>query len=66
MRHMRAIQVTTLDGPKAVQLVDLPAPTPGEGQVLVDVHAVGVTFPDVLQTWGEYQFKVPLPFVPGS
>jgi NADPH2:quinone reductase len=63
---MRAIQVTTLDGPKAVQLVDLPAPTPGEGQVLVDVHAVGVNFPDVLQTRGEYQFKVPLPFVPGS
>jgi NADPH2:quinone reductase len=63
---MRAIQVTTLDGPKAVQLVDIPAPAPGEGQVLVDVHAVGVNFPDVLQTRGEYQFKVPLPFVPGS
>jgi NADPH2:quinone reductase len=63
---MRAIHVTTLDGPKAVQLVDLPAPTPGEGQVLLDVHAVGVNFPDVLQTRGEYQFKVPLPFVPGA
>jgi NADPH2:quinone reductase len=63
---MRAIQVTTLDGPKAVQLVDLPAPTPGEGQVLLDVHAVGVNFPDVLQTRGEYQIKVPLPFVPGA
>jgi NADPH2:quinone reductase len=62
---MRAIQVTTLDGPKAVQLVDLPAPVSPD-QVVVDVHAVGVNFPDVLQTRGEYQIKVPVPFVPGS
>jgi NADPH2:quinone reductase len=62
---MRAIQVTTLDGPKAVQLVDLPAPE-SQGQVLVDVHAVGVNFPDVLQTRGLYQMKPALPFIPGS
>jgi NADPH2:quinone reductase len=62
---MRAIQVTTLDGPKAVQLLDLPEPA-GDGQVVVDVHAVGVNFPDVLQTRGLYQIKPPLPFVPGS
>jgi NADPH2:quinone reductase len=34
--------------------------------VLVDVHAAGVSFPEVLQTRGEYQFKPELPFVPGS
>ncbi|HUR52146.1 MAG TPA: NADPH:quinone oxidoreductase family protein [Mycobacteriales bacterium] len=62
---MRAIQVTSLDGPKAVQLVDLPPPD-SPGQVVVEVHAVGVNFPDVLQTRGEYQMKVPLPFVPGG
>jgi NADPH2:quinone reductase len=62
---MRAIQVTSLDGPKAVQLVDLPAPANPE-QVVIDVHAVGVNFPDVLQTRGLYQIKMPLPFVPGS
>ena len=39
--------------------------TPGSG-VLVDVHAAGVSFPEVLQTRGEYQFKPPLPFIPGS
>ena len=39
--------------------------TPGSG-VLVDVHAAGVSFPEVLQTRGEYQIKPPLPFVPGS
>ncbi|MDX6267093.1 MAG: NADPH:quinone reductase [Frankiales bacterium] len=62
---MRAIQVTTLDGPKAVQLVDIPEPDPGNG-VLVDVHVAGVNFPDVLMSRGEYQMKPELPFVPGS
>jgi NADPH2:quinone reductase len=69
---MRAIQIVDLSGPdEALKLVDLPDPepshmlTPGEG-VLVDVHAAGVSFPEVLQTRGEYQMKPPLPFVPGS
>jgi NADPH2:quinone reductase len=62
---MRAIQVTTLDGPRSVELVDLPDPG-GRGQVVVDVHAAGVNFPDVLQTRGLYQIKPQLPFVPGS
>src|SRR6187200_588488 len=69
---MRAIQITDLTGPdSALQLVDLEEPeashpmTPGEG-VVVDVHAAGVSFPEVLQTRGEYQIKPPLPFVPGS
>jgi NADPH:quinone reductase len=69
---MRAIQIVDLSGPDgALKLVDLPDPepshmlTPGEG-VLVDVHAAGVSFPEVLQTRGEYQMKPPLPFVPGS
>ena len=61
---MRAISVTSLDGPKAVQLVDVPAPT-AEG-VLVDVHIAGVNFPDVLMSRGEYQMKPELPFIPGS
>jgi NADPH:quinone reductase len=69
---MRALQITELTGPdSALQLVDLAEPeashpmTPGEG-VVVDVHAAGVAFPEVLQTRGEYQVKPPLPFVPGS
>src|ERR1700756_5466424 len=60
---MRAIQVTTLDGPKAVQLVDVPEPT---GELIVEIHACGVNFPDVLQTRGLYQIKPELPFIPGS
>lgn len=68
---MRAIQISELGGPDALELVDLPEPdashmlTPGEG-VLIDVEAAGVSFPEVLQTRGEYQFKPPLPFVPGG
>ena len=62
---MRAIQVTALDGPAAVQLVDVPEPDPGSG-VLVEVHAAGVNFPDVLMSRGEYQMKPELPFIPGS
>jgi len=63
---MRAVQISTLDGPTAVQVVDLPEPTPGPQDVLVDVHVAGVTFPEVLQTRGLYQVKPELPFVPGS
>jgi NADPH2:quinone reductase len=69
---MRAVQITELSGPQsALQLVELPEPDPrqplipGDG-VLIDVHAAGVSFPEVLQTRGEYQLKPELPFVPGS
>jgi NADPH:quinone reductase len=66
------MQITELTGPaSALSLVELPDPepshmlTPGSG-VVVDVHAAGVSFPELLQTRGEYQIKPPLPFVPGS
>ena len=69
---MRAMQITELTGPaSALALADVAEPeadhflTPGSG-VLVDVHAAGVSFPELLQTRGEYQLKPPLPFVPGS
>ena len=69
---MRALQITELSGPRsALAAVEVPEPepshmlTPGSG-VVVDVHAAGVSFPEVLQTRGEYQVKPPLPFVPGS
>ena len=69
---MRAVQIVDLTGPEsALAEVDIPEPepshplTPGEG-VVVDVHAAGVSFPEVLQTRGLYQIKPELPFVPGS
>ena len=63
---MRAVQITRLDGPEALEVVDVPVPEARPGTVLVDVHAAGVTFPEVLQSRGEYQLKPDLPFVPGS
>lgn len=63
---MRAVQVVSLDGPEAVRVTDVDDPRPAPNQVLIDVHAAGVTFPDVLLTRGEYQLKPEPPFVPGS
>ena len=46
-------------------LKEVPTPDPGTGEVLVEVRAAAVNFPDLLQTRGEYQHKPPLPFIPG-
>jgi NADPH2:quinone reductase len=63
---MKAVQITTLDGPSAVELVELPSPEPSPDQVLIRVHAAGVAFPEVLQSRGLYQMKPDLPFTPGA
>ena len=63
---MRAAVVTRLDGPDAVEVVDVPAPEVPAGQVLIDVAAAGVAYPDVLLTRGQYQLKPPPPFTPGA
>lgn len=69
---MRAIQIVQESGPRdGLALAELPEPepshmlTPGEG-VVVDVHAAGVSFPELLQSRGRYQLRPPLPFVPGG
>src|SRR3954470_3759435 len=68
---MRAVQIQELNGPGSVKLVDVDEPAPRhmlapDGGVIVDVQAAGVSFPEVLQTRGQYQLKPELPFVPGS
>jgi NADPH:quinone reductase len=63
---MRAVQVTKLDGPEAVECVDIPEPVPTADELVVDVHAAGLAFPDVLQTRGLYQYKPELPFTLGA
>jgi NADPH:quinone reductase len=68
---LRALQISELSGPDALRLVELPDPepshlfTPGEG-VVIEVRVAAVSFPDVLQSRGLYQFKPELPFVPGA
>ena len=63
---MRTVQVTRLDGPRSVELVEVDDVPAGPGQVLVEVHRAGVAFPDVLLTRGLYQLKPPPPFVLGA
>ena len=68
---MRALQVTALEGPDAIRETELPEPppehpmSPGQG-VLIEVHAAGISFPDVLQARGRYQYKPEPPYVPGG
>ncbi|CCQ13934.1 putative uncharacterized protein [Rhodococcus sp. AW25M09] len=63
---MRAVQISSLDGPDSVTVVDIAEPAAREGAVVIEVHAAGVAFPDALLTRGLYQYKPELPFVPGS
>lgn len=63
---MRAVQITEFGGPEVLQLVDLPDPEPGEGQVLVDVATAGVNYADTHQVEDSYLSATELPLVPGS
>ncbi len=51
---------------ETLTLEERPDPVPGAGELLVEVHAAGVNFPDGLMVRGEYQVKPPRPFTPGS
>lgn len=62
---MRAFELLEYAGPTGLQLADRPAPVPGPEEVLLAVRAVGVNFPDLLMTKGQYQYRPDLPVVPG-
>lgn len=62
---MRAIQVVNPTGPRDVELREVEEPTQGPHDVLVEVHSVGVSFPDLLLSKGEYQLKPEPPFTLG-
>lgn len=53
-------------GVDALTWKELPTPQPGPGQVLVEIKAASLNFPDLLIVQNKYQIKPPLPFVPGS
>lgn len=63
---MKAVVCAAWGQPDTLQVKELQDPQPGPGQVVIDVRAAGVNFPDVLIVQGKYQFKPELPFVPGS
>jgi NADPH2:quinone reductase len=62
---VKAIQIISLNGPDGIAYTDTVAPVAGPDQVLIRVHAAGVSFPELLQTRGQYQVKPGLPFTPG-
>src|SRR6516162_9605335 len=64
---MRAVRCHVLEGPASLRVDDVPNPPgPGAGEVLVEVRAAGVNFPDLLLSRGKYQFKPDPPFSPGG
>lgn len=62
---MRAVQVHELTGPGGVRVVEVAEPTAGAEDVVIEVHSVGVSFPDLLLSQGLYQLKPELPFTLG-
>ncbi|MGC2768048.1 MAG: NADPH:quinone reductase [Candidatus Acidiferrum sp.] len=63
---MKAIQVQQFGGPEVLQLLEVPTPKPGPGQILVRVHAAGVNPYDTYMRAGTYAIKPELPYTPGS
>ncbi|WP_099025421.1 NADPH:quinone oxidoreductase family protein [Mycolicibacterium palauense] len=62
---MKACVVQELTGPSGMSYTDVPDVSAGAENILVDVRAAGVCFPDLLLTKGEYQLRLDPPFVPG-
>jgi len=63
---MKAMLSRQAGGPETLTLQDLPDPVPGPGEVLIEVKACAVNYPDVLIIEDRYQFKPPRPFAPGG
>lgn len=64
---MKAVLVRTFGPAETATLEDLPPlPAPGGGEVIVNIRATEVNFPDILVMEGRYQVKPPLPFSPGK
>ena len=63
---MKALVVKQFGAPETLVIEERPTPVPGAGEVLVDVHAAGVNFPDLMVIAGTYQNLPPLPFIPGK
>ena len=63
---MRAVVASRHGGPEVLEVSNVADPVPGAGQILVEVEACSVTFPDLLMLRDMYQFKPGLPFIPGG
>ena len=63
---MKAVVCKEFGPPESLVVEEVPEPKAGPGQVVIDVHACGLNFPDVLIIQDKYQFKPKLPFTPGG
>lgn len=63
---MRAVRVTELGGPASLELAEIDEPEADGGNLLLDVKAAGVAFPDLLLSRGQYQLKPDPPFTLGT
>ena len=63
---MKALLSNAVGGPETLVIGDLPAPSAGKGEVVIDVHACSVNFPDTLIIVDKYQFRPERPFAPGG
>src|SRR6185312_8005389 len=64
--RMRAVVVREFGDIEKATLGEMPKPAPKAGEVLLEVRAVSVNFVDLVMMSGTYQFKPPLPFIPGK
>jgi NADPH2:quinone reductase len=65
-KAMKAIQISRTGGPDVLDLVEVPTPKPGPGEVLVKAEAIGVNYFDTLIRTGRYRWMPKLPFVLGN
>ena len=63
---MKALMSTKVGGPDTLEMLDVDDPKAGKGQVLIDVKACSINYPDVLIIQDLYQFKPERPFAPGG
>jgi len=63
---VKAIQIEEFGGPEKLRLVEVEDPTPGEGEVLVEVARSGINFADTHATRNDYLAEQALPLVPGA
>lgn len=63
---MKAVVCKEFGPPEGLVVEEVDAPTPGPGQLVIDVQAAAVTFPDTLMLEDKYQFKTGLPYTPGT
>src|SRR5918911_3795821 len=66
MAQMKAILVDEFGDSSVLKLIEIERPSPDEGEVLIEVRAVGVNYADTMRRRNQYVVETTLPFMPGS